>query len=93
MHVLTAVATSRLHEDKPRAYGRSLEAGNTLESEPKSSRRQSAIAAVVRMASFYLLGLYVIQWLLLVPLTECRNVVVRKEGDAHRRMQLIKSQS
>lgn len=34
------------------------------------------------MASFYLIGLYVIQWLLLVPFTESRNVVVRKEGDA-----------
>ncbi|KAK7698314.1 hypothetical protein SLS64_012679 [Diaporthe eres] len=36
------------------------------------------------MASFYLLGLYVIQWLLLVPLTEGRNVVVRKEAGTHK---------
>lgn len=45
------------------------------------------------MASFYFLGLYVIQWLLLVPLTEGRNLVVRKEGDAHQGSQRVKDQS
>lgn len=86
--------TSRLHEDKSRAYGWSLDVvGNTPENEPKSSGRQSTIPAVVRMASFYLLGLYVIQWLLLIPLTEGRNVVVRKEGDAPHISQRVKAQS
>lgn len=84
---------SSFREDKPRAYGWFLDVGNTQQNEPKSSGRQSAIPAVVRMASFYLLGLCVIQWLLLVPLTEGRNVVVRKEGAALSRIKRAEAQS
>lgn len=53
----------------------------TLRNEFTGLNRQSILRALT-MASFYLIGLYVIQWLLLVPFTESRNVVVRKEGDA-----------
>jgi len=34
----------------------------------------------LKMVSFYLMALCAIQWLLLAPLTESRNVVVRKKG-------------
>lgn len=63
-----------------------------LKNESTGLNRQSILRSLT-MASFYLIGLYVIQWLLLVPFTESRNVVVRKEGDAVRISQRAKAKS